>query len=76
MPDLRSLIPLDAHQVRRLERLRELDPLASWGVDSAGEIHVDAGRRRYYGPTLHGAIGEALRALESAPRRYGLGATA
>lgn len=65
-------LPLDAHQVRRLERLREFDPLAGWGVDAAGEIFVDASGRRFHGKTLHGAIGEATRALESAPRRYGV----
>lgn len=72
MPRLCDLLPLDAHQVRRMTRLRELDPLAGWGVDASGEIFVDAGGRRYYGETLHGAIGEATRTLESAPRRYGL----
>lgn len=76
MPDLRSLLPLDAHQVRRLERLRELDPMASWGLDAAGEVHVDAAGVRYQGDTLHQAIGRALRALESSPRRYGVEATA
>lgn len=72
MPDLRSLLPLDAHQVRRLEELRAIDVLAGFGVDCQGEIFVDAGGRRFYGSTLHGAIGEALRALESSPRRYGV----
>lgn len=68
MADLRSLLPLDAHQVRRLERLRELDPLAGWGTERDGALFVDAGGRRFYGETLHGAIGEATRALESRPR--------
>lgn len=72
MPSLRELLPLDAHQVRRLDRLREFDPLAGWGVDAAGEVFVDAAGVRYYGDALHQAIGRALRALESEPRRYGV----
>jgi hypothetical protein len=63
-------IPLDAHQVRRLDRLRELaggEVAPSWGRDVAGEWFVDVLGRRYHGDTLNGAIGEALRALEARP---------
>jgi hypothetical protein len=55
-----------------MDRLRELDILATFGVDAQGTIHVDAGGRRYYGETVHQAIGAALRDLESSPRRYGV----
>jgi hypothetical protein len=55
--------------VRRLDRLRELagEAYGGWGRDVAGEWFVDVLGRRYFGSTLHGAIGEALRALEARP---------
>lgn len=74
MPDLPLGLPLDAHQVRRLDRLRELagDGYQGWGKDVAGDWFVDVVGIRFVGPTWHLAIGEATRALESNPRRYGL----
>jgi hypothetical protein len=64
-------LPLDAHQVRRLDRLRELagEAYGGWGQDVAGEWFVDVAGQRFYGPSLHGAIGEATRATA---RRLGL----
>lgn len=65
MPDLRSLLPLDDHQVRRLDELRKLDPLAGWGQELGDDgVFVDAGGVRYYGAAFHQAIGRAIRDQE------------
>ena len=74
MADLPLGIPLDDHQLRRLDRLHELagERYTGWGREVGGDWFVDAVGRRFYGATLHGAIGAALRALESAPRAYGV----
>jgi len=53
-------VPLDDHQLRRLDRLGPL--FEGWGREAEGPFFVDVDSRRYRGALLHEAIGAALRA--------------
>lgn len=56
-------VPLDEHQLRRIEALRELvgERYHGWGREQSGTFFVDVGEDRHRGGALHAALGEALR---------------
>lgn len=63
-------IPLDNHQLARMEELHRLhgEAYGGWGRNAMGVFFVDIGPRRFHGETLHEAIGAALRAGQEQPR--------
>ena len=60
---LTGLSDLHLDRIARLEELAGEGGYGGWGREAEGPFFVDADGRRFYGNTLHGALGEALRAL-------------
>lgn len=68
LPSLLPDVPLSDLHLRRIRQLEELGAYEGWGEEGRGGlVFVDHDGQRFHGPTLHVALGRALRAARSSP---------